>query len=178
MRRSHHPAGKAPPRASRPAAVSRSASARRITRCSSRSASVGLVMIASLQLEQLARVVADQLLPGLVAELEAVHLVQALLPREPVGPPDGAVLPHATPDEVDDLGLEILRHPRVDPEPHVVPLVADRAQLLDPWPARVRAEDPQRREVAGDLVEERSEEHTSELQSRRELVCRLLLEKK
>src|SRR3989442_8349561 len=31
---------------------------------------------------------------------------------------------------------------------------------------------------AGDLVLERSEEHTSELQSRPHLVCRLLLEKK
>src|SRR2546422_7703218 len=31
---------------------------------------------------------------------------------------------------------------------------------------------------AGDFVEERSEEHTSELQSRLHLVCRLLLEKK
>src|SRR6266576_7066999 len=32
--------------------------------------------------------------------------------------------------------------------------------------------------AAGTLVGPRSEEHTSELQSRRELVCRLLLEKK
>src|SRR5690349_22122321 len=31
---------------------------------------------------------------------------------------------------------------------------------------------------AGDDVDDRSEEHTSELQSRRDLVCRLLLEKK
>src|SRR5215218_10776559 len=30
----------------------------------------------------------------------------------------------------------------------------------------------------GDLVRQRSEEHTSELQSHRDLVCRLLLEKK
>src|SRR5690349_22343596 len=30
----------------------------------------------------------------------------------------------------------------------------------------------------GRIVEQRSEEHTSELQSRRDLVCRLLLEKK
>src|SRR5690349_23774857 len=30
----------------------------------------------------------------------------------------------------------------------------------------------------GDLIDLRSEEHTSELQSRRDLVCRLLLEKK
>src|SRR5690349_23032597 len=35
---------------------------------------------------------------------------------------------------------------------------------------------PQRLDVA--LMRKRSEEHTSELQSRRELVCRLLLEKK
>src|SRR2546421_3965469 len=33
-------------------------------------------------------------------------------------------------------------------------------------------------EVAADLVAIRSEEHTSELQSRSDLVCRLLLEKK
>ena len=33
-------------------------------------------------------------------------------------------------------------------------------------------------EFAGKLVKHRSEEHTSELQSRRNLVCRLLLEKK
>src|SRR5690349_22805230 len=33
-------------------------------------------------------------------------------------------------------------------------------------------------EVCGSDDEERSEEHTSELQSRRDLVCRLLLEKK
>src|SRR5690349_23981363 len=31
---------------------------------------------------------------------------------------------------------------------------------------------------AGHVLSERSEEHTSELQSRRDLVCRLLLEKK
>src|SRR2546422_6355512 len=34
------------------------------------------------------------------------------------------------------------------------------------------------RELLGKLVDERSEEHTSELQSRLHLVCRLLLEKK
>src|SRR5438874_9993012 len=33
-------------------------------------------------------------------------------------------------------------------------------------------------EAAADRLKERSEEHTSELQSRRDLVCRLLLEKK
>src|SRR2546428_9703023 len=34
------------------------------------------------------------------------------------------------------------------------------------------------RDVPGELAERRSEEHTSELQSRSDLVCRLLLEKK
>src|SRR6267378_5807999 len=33
-------------------------------------------------------------------------------------------------------------------------------------------------EAGADIIETRSEEHTSELQSRRDLVCRLLLEKK
>src|SRR5699024_12796617 len=37
---------------------------------------------------------------------------------------------------------------------------------------------PQLIPVHGGLVQERSEEHTSELQSRFDLVCRLLLEKK
>src|SRR5204863_5790058 len=36
----------------------------------------------------------------------------------------------------------------------------------------------QRVELLADRANERSEEHTSELQSRRDLVCRLLLEKK
>src|SRR5690349_24182057 len=46
-----------------------------------------------------------------------------------------------------------------------------RADLLEP--EELREED-----VAGDHRPVRSEEHTSELQSRRDLVCRLLLEKK
>src|SRR5690349_22459029 len=37
---------------------------------------------------------------------------------------------------------------------------------------------PVRTQVETFALEERSEEHTSELQSRRDLVCRLLLEKK
>src|SRR5438105_10462684 len=38
--------------------------------------------------------------------------------------------------------------------------------------------DPGRRPALNDQIEDRSEEHTSELQSRVDLVCRLLLEKK
>src|SRR2546428_10331558 len=43
---------------------------------------------------------------------------------------------------------------------------SDRAALFD------------RRQLACDVLARRSEEHTSELQSRSDLVCRLLLEKK
>src|SRR5690349_24162496 len=38
--------------------------------------------------------------------------------------------------------------------------------------------EPERRQLRAPVLELRSEEHTSELQSRRDLVCRLLLEKK
>src|SRR3712207_8708156 len=44
--------------------------------------------------------------------------------------------------------------------------------------ARVEAADGEARLGSDPEVEERSEEHTSELQSRQYLVCRLLLEKK
>src|SRR5690349_22091555 len=50
-----------------------------------------------------------------------------------------------------------------------IPLVAGRAGLL------FFGKCPRQ---AGEGVRHRSEEHTSELQSRRDLVCRLLLEKK
>src|SRR5438874_4682516 len=42
----------------------------------------------------------------------------------------------------------------------------------------VEADDPKDIERAAMIIRGRSEEHTSELQSRRDLVCRLLLEKK
>src|SRR5690625_6073054 len=44
------------------------------------------------------------------------------------------------------------------------------------YPFRATIADPQHRRE--DAIEQRSEEHTSELQSRGHLVCRLLLEKK
>src|SRR3712207_8204340 len=50
---------------------------------------------------------------------------------------------------------------------HVVHVVGDGARVPH-----------DRVDVAVDLVQQRSEEHTSELQSRQYLVCRLLLEKK
>src|SRR5690349_24227864 len=63
------------------------------------------------------------------------------------------------------------RAPRAPPA-----LPARRAPRAPPaLPARRAPAAPPARAAAGRL---RSEEHTSELQSRRELVCRLLLEKK
>src|SRR5690554_7227912 len=56
--------------------------------------------------------------------------------------------------------------------PHPVAGAADPAVLQDPHPA---VPDQQRGSAGGP---QRSEEHTSELQSRPHLVCRLLLEKK
>src|SRR3712207_8689219 len=53
---------------------------------------------------------------------------------------------------------------------------ADLADLLDPALRRVLR--PHQLEVVDDDQAQRSEEHTSELQSRQYLVCRLLLEKK
>src|SRR5690349_22470611 len=58
---------------------------------------------------------------------------------------------------------------------------AARAEHADEHLDRRRLARPVRAEEANELAGgdlERSEEHTSELQSRRDLVCRLLLEKK
>src|SRR3712207_8941832 len=73
-------------------------------------------------------------------------------------------------------------------EPHVVPVhtygVHDGVAYLDMRLVRgrsladVRAEGGIDATRAGAVIEQRSEEHTSELQSRQYLVCRLLLEKK
>src|SRR5690606_41665999 len=51
-----------------------------------------------------------------------------------------------------------------------------RSEVVDPMD--LAAIDAWQRHVAGRAADERSEEHTSELQSRENLVCRLLLEKK
>src|SRR5690606_41897181 len=52
------------------------------------------------------------------------------------------------------------------------------ASLFDGFDDRAVRGVRQMRAAAGALLGERSEEHTSELQSRENLVCRLLLEKK
>src|SRR5256884_4649370 len=67
-------------------------------------------------------------------------------------------------------GFSCHRHERV--EPAVGPI------LVPPFPAEEGVALLFRRLAARDRHAERSEEHTSELQSRLHLVCRLLLEKK
>src|SRR3712207_6963222 len=57
--------------------------------------------------------------------------------------------------------------------PHVALLQAQAQHVVAAHDARQQVV-----EIMGDAASERSEEHTSELQSRQYLVCRLLLEKK
>src|SRR5437016_11926168 len=67
----------------------------------------------------------------------------------------------------------IRRPPRSTLFPYTTLFRSQRHAVL--WPARSRDRRDDRGEVE---LEERSEEHTSELQSLTNLVCRLLLEKK
>src|SRR2546428_9947381 len=54
---------------------------------------------------------------------------------------------------------------------HFIGLLNDSTRRSDPGSARFTT-------VEDGIIQQRSEEHTSELQSRSDLVCRLLLEKK
>src|SRR3712207_8215168 len=93
-------------------------------------------------------------------------------------PPRSTLFPYTTLfRSVAGPGVVVLHHLLVDPELHELaaavgldeeaPLVADHLRLDE-----LRSFDP-----GLDQLETRSEEHTSELQSRQYLVCRLLLEK-
>src|SRR3712207_7747006 len=92
-------------------------------------------------------------------------------------PPRSTLFPYTTLFRSGDLGGTDVRghdHDRVA-EVHRAPLGVGEASVLEDLEQDV--EDVRVRLL--DLVEqERSEEHTSELQSRQYLVCRLLLEKK
>src|SRR5690606_40458822 len=70
-----------------------------------------------------------------------------------------------------EAGLAARRHAMRGEEDVAVGMQADGSRLLLQRPGLVRIHRLQ-------LAEARSEEHTSELQSRENLVCRLLLEKK
>src|SRR5207253_9070809 len=82
-------------------------------------------------------------------------------------PPRSTLFPYTTLFRSDrDLDDEVVVTPRLQPRQH------------RHLPAALDLEDADRVGVADHVVDERSEEHTSELQSRGHLVCRLLLEKK
>src|SRR5207253_5235503 len=63
-------------------------------------------------------------------------------------------------------------------DPLHVPTGAEAATLLPPGPHHALGTDVLGRDLLSRVLYARSEEHTSELQSRGHLVCRLLLEKK
>src|SRR6266496_6207583 len=120
---------------------------------------------------------------------ETEGIIFRLLPREKAARVF-AYLPTAEQRHLlDSLSNEQVRHLLDEMSPD------DRTHLLEEMPAEVTRElllqlDPQELQAARQLLgypentagrymtPKRSEEHTSELQSRRDLVCRLLLEKK
>src|SRR5690349_23532131 len=77
-------------------------------------------------------------------------------------PPRSTLFPYTT----------LFRSPRAVPPGEDVTVAVEL--IAPPWPGRYTLTMDLDVEIHG----ERSEEHTSELQSRRDLVCRLLLEKK
>src|SRR3712207_6997116 len=88
-------------------------------------------------------------------------------------PPRSTLFPYTTLFRSPDLAHAVL--PARPPRPARRPVVpAGRAVAHEPGPGA--AERDRRRPLEDDRL--RSEEHTSELQSRQYLVCRLLLEKK
>src|SRR5215211_8531435 len=107
--------------------------------------------------------VLEKLLAG--EELE-IRVVDPALAHTFIGQPV-YVLEQQQPDH--ETGL--------DPRPAV--LAVERRDLaVDPVPIDLAGKQNQLVLQVDDLVQPRSEEHTSELQSHSDLVCRLLLEKK
>src|SRR5206468_12058842 len=95
-------------------------------------------------------------------------------------PPPSTLFPYTTlfrsgdlPRAVADVEVEL--PVPVDPEPDLVRALGPVLRVLAPRQRGLEARGDDRRD---DHEDDRSEEHTSELQSRSDLVCRLLLEKK
>src|SRR3712207_7295954 len=86
-------------------------------------------------------------------------------------PPRSTLFPYTTLFRSLDGGQVVL-HPVVQLQDHQAQVILGHLLLVDVLGGAVPAHDPAL------LVAPRSEEHTSELQSRQYLVCRLLLEKK
>src|SRR3712207_7558667 len=91
-------------------------------------------------------------------------------------PPRSTLFPYTTLFR-SEVALCLLAAQAVKQLPGGVPQVEERAAVLPDQEALVGA-DLQARQPARCRLDLRSEEHTSELQSRQYLVCRLLLEKK
>src|SRR3712207_7002323 len=93
-------------------------------------------------------------------------------------PPRSTLFPYTTLFRSRGRGLGIRNS--VETRPADIFCVRNRAGEADAMPVRQLAADPPGHAKNGchDQGQHRSEEHTSELQSRQYLVCRLLLEKK
>src|SRR3712207_7328147 len=87
-------------------------------------------------------------------------------------PPRSTLFPYTTLFRSDMDGLTIVRHPLVQ---HKLTLLRNRNSSTQLFRAVVRETATL---LCYEVTHDRSEEHTSELQSRQYLVCRLLLEKK
>src|SRR3712207_7082806 len=109
-----------------------------------------------------------------VAKVEAAHLARAANARRVAAGAARAVSPakrHAVHDAagfLGDVAASLLRRRGY----------SDQHSRRQPQPARGGGVDRMLRQLRVPTAPRRSEEHTSELQSRQYLVCRLLLEKK
>src|SRR3712207_7927492 len=90
-------------------------------------------------------------------------------------PPRSTLFPYTTLfRSIDDFHAQHATFGSCGSDRDVSPGAGELHRVLQQIPKRLQ----QPRRVAFDVVVRRSEEHTSELQSRQYLVCRLLLEKK
>src|SRR5204862_6218176 len=104
-----------------------------------------------------------------------VFLLSAIPP-----PPSPTLFPYTTLFRSDPAArlLRRLTGPRLAVARLMASLCCEAAIRELVWMGEERARGAPKRSEAISLATARSEEHTSELQSRRDLVCRLLLEKK
>src|SRR5687767_15733350 len=92
-------------------------------------------------------------------------------------PPRSTLFPYTTLFRSKRIGLSMKSDPFADAAPPQAPAQRDKSPKQKPKPASSKPNQPQKPQPKEPTME-RSEEHTSELQSLAYLVCRLLLEKK
>src|SRR3712207_8566753 len=94
-------------------------------------------------------------------------------------PPRSTLFPYTTLFRSIDLAeRKVVATVPVGDRPYAVALAGGRGFVTDQYASTVTVFDAATHEVVRKVSVGRSEEHTSELQSRQYLVCRLLLEKK